>query len=96
MKESVIERRLRVKVRDDLGGMALKFVSPGFNGVPDRIVLLPGGRVIFIETKAPRKDLRKLQKWVCSQICDLGFTVLKIDSIEGVDAFIEEAQAGGV
>ena len=50
--ESAIEGRLRDRVKL-LGGRCLKFVSPGQNGVPDRIILLPGGRVVFAELKAP-------------------------------------------
>ena len=52
MLESVIESRLRQEAKKR-GGMALKFVSPGMNGVPDRIVLMPGGKMAFVELKAP-------------------------------------------
>lgn len=44
-----------------MGGLAPKFTSPGFDGVPDRLILLPGGKVAFIELKAPGKTLRPLQ-----------------------------------
>ena len=72
--------------------MALKFVSPGLNGVPDRIVLLPHGRIIFVETKAPKKELRKLQKYVCGLIAGLGFDVRCIDTKEKVDLFVQEME----
>lgn len=61
MLERVIESRLRQEAKKR-GGMALKFVSPGMNGVPDRIVLLPGGKVAFVELKAPGKMPRALQE----------------------------------
>ncbi len=88
--EKEVESRLRTKVKNKLGGMALKFVSPGLRGVPDRIVLLPGGRIVFVETKAPKENLRKLQKYVCELIEALGFDVRRIDTKEKVDQFILE------
>ena len=96
MREADVETYFKKQVEKRLGGLAPKFVSPGLNGVPDRLVLLPGGRVIFVELKAPKKNLRKLQEYVCGKIRALGFTVLKIDTKEGVDAFIAEVQNGGI
>ena len=93
MLEKEVERYLREQVKKKLGGMALKFVSPGLSGVPDRVVLLPGGKVIFVETKAPGKKLRKLQEYVCGMIADLGFEVRMIDTKPKVDAFILEMGA---
>ena len=52
MREKVIEHKLLTEVKK-IGGLALKFVSPGYDGVPDRIVLLPGGKIGFVEVKAP-------------------------------------------
>ena len=54
MRENVVEKKplRRLKKR---GGLAVKFVSPGFNGVPDRLVLFPGGKMAFVELKAPEK-----------------------------------------
>lgn len=92
MLESEVEKTLCKKVRLELRGKAFKFVSPGFNGVPDRIVLVPMGRIYFVETKAPGKKLRKLQEWVCGVIRDLGFTVLRIDTKEKVDDFIRRVK----
>ena len=60
MLESEIEKYLCKRVKAELKGRAFKFVSPGFSGVPDRIVLAPTGRIWFVETKAPGKKLRKL------------------------------------
>ena len=96
MLESEVEKKLCKKVKDELKGRAFKWVSPGFNGVPDRIILVPMGRIYFVETKAPGKKLRKLQEWVRGLIMDLGFVVLRIDTIEKVEAFIREVKADGV
>ena len=96
MLESGVEKYLCRKVQEELHGRAFKFVSPGCNGVPDRIVLVPMGRVYFVETKAPGKKLRKLQEYVCGLIGRLGFTVLRIDTTEKADAFVREVQNGGI
>lgn len=96
MLEKEVEKHLCKKVKEELHGLALKFVSPGFNGVPDRIILLPMGRIYFVETKAPGKKLRKLQEWVCGLIKGLGFTVLRIDTKEKAEAFIREVQNNGI
>ena len=94
MCESEIEKYLCKKVKNELKGRAFKFVSPGFSGVPDRIVLAPMRRIWFVETKAPGKKLRKLQEWVAGLIGSFGFEVLRIDTKEKVDLFIERAKAG--
>ena len=95
MLESDIEKHLCKRVKSELHGWALKFVSPGQNGVSDRVILVPKGRIYFVETKAPGKKLRKLQEHVCGLIEQLGFKVLRIDTKAKVDAFISEVQAGG-
>jgi hypothetical protein len=89
MKESRIEKRLKKEI-ELIGGKALKFVSPGVSGVPDRIVLLPHGRIIFIELKAPGEKLRAIQEYRVKQIEELGFEVRVIDSIEGIMKLISE------
>ena len=71
------------------GGLALKFISPGTAGVPDRLVLLPGGRAVFVELKAPGKKLRPLQQKRKAQLQALGFRVYVIDSKEAIQQFIE-------
>ena len=96
MLESEVEKKLCKKVKEELNGRAFKFVSPGFNGVPDRIVLVPMGRIYFVETKAPGKKLRKLQEWVRGLIQELGFVVLRIDTIEKVEEFIRQVKKGGI
>lgn len=87
--ESEIEARLRRQIKL-LGGRCLKFVSPGFSGVPDRIILLPGGHVVFAELKAPGKRERKLQEYVQQLIRDLGFIVVSaVDSYDRVEYVVQ-------
>lgn len=87
--ESSIEKKLKREI-DRLGGKALKFTSPGMAGVPDRIVLLPGGQVFFVELKAPGQKMRPLQLKRQRELEALGFTVKCLDQIEAVDEFIRE------
>ena len=68
MLEKSVEQKLVAAVKQ-LGGIAPKFVSPGLDGVPDRIILLPGGRMGFVECKAPGKTLRPLQVQRKRQLC---------------------------
>lgn len=71
--EKEIEKKLVGMVKGH-GGLCLKWVCPGWAGVPDRILLLPGGRVLFIETKRPKGGrLSVLQKWWRGQLTKLGF-----------------------
>jgi hypothetical protein len=88
LRENIIEEYLRNKVKA-IGGKAYKFVSPGNCGVPDRLVLLPGGRSIFVELKAPGKEPTAKQSLQHKKLRALGFTVLIIDSKEKVDEFIK-------
>ncbi len=93
MKEKTIEAYLRDKVKAQ-GGKAYKFVSPGNDGVPDRLVCLPGGRVFFVETKAPGKTSTPLQQRRQRELRDMGFTVYAdIDSKEKVDQILDAAVA---
>ena len=89
MREQQIEIRLKEKV-EQAGGLALKFLSPGTAGMPDRIVLLPGREIYFVELKAPGKRLRALQLKRKKQLGNLGFKVYVIDSIQAVDSFMRE------
>ena len=88
--EADIEAYLREKVRAVLHGKAYKWVSPGNNGVPDRMVCLPGGRVVFAELKAPGKQPRPEQAAKHRELRALGFLVEVLDSKAEVDAFIED------
>lgn len=89
MRESKIEKSLKNKIQN-MGGIALKFISPGMAGIPDRIVLIPNGKVVFVELKAPGKTMRPLQLKRKSQLEYLGFKVYLIDSLQGVDSFVRE------
>ena len=81
MRERDIERRFRDLIRK-AGGIALKLVCPGFDGMPDRIVLMPGGRIFFAEIKRPGAVPRPLQEARHRMLRDLGFQVFVIDSLE--------------
>ena len=93
MKESDIERSLKnaVKMR---GGLALKFVSPGMNGVPDRLILFPGGKAAFAELKAPGRKMRSIQIKRKRQLEALGFSVYCIDRIEQIRGVLDEINKG--
>lgn len=88
--EADIEAYLRDRVREVLHGRAYKWVSPGNNGVPDRMVCLPGGRVVFAELKAHGKQPRPDQAAKHRELRGMGFRVEVLDSKAAVDAFIEE------
>jgi hypothetical protein len=87
--EKYIEQKL-VKEVKKRGGMALKFVSPGLDGVPDRIVLLPMGRIAFVELKAPGKKMRPLQVRRKTQLEALGFLVYCVDRVEEIGGVLDE------
>lgn len=89
MKEQEIERCLSAAVKK-MGGMAVKFVSPGLDGVPDRIVLLPGRKIAFVELKAPGKKPRPLQGKRKRQLEALGFPVYVIDGAEQIGGVLDE------
>ena len=78
MLEKKIEQKLVKAVKKE-GGLCLKFVSPGMDGMPDRIVLMPGGRIAFVEVKAPGKKPRPLQLRRHEQLRELGFRVSVLD-----------------
>ncbi len=92
MRENAIERRL-VTEAVKRGGLAPKFVSPGLDGVPDRLLLLPGGRLAFVEVKAPGKKPRPLQRRRIEQLTALGFRVFVLDSKEQIGEILDEVQA---
>ncbi|WP_059413407.1 VRR-NUC domain-containing protein [Cupriavidus basilensis] len=87
MLESKIETHLVKRVKE-LGGAAYKFTSPQRRAVPDRLVLLPGGRVMFVECKATGQKPTDAQVREHARLRALGFPVLVLDSIAGVEAFI--------
>ena len=92
MREKQIEQKLVQAVRKS-GGMCLKFVSPNFDGMPDRLILLPSGKIAFAELKAPGKKPRPLQLARHKTLMGLGFRVYVIDSIEQIGAILDEIQS---
>lgn len=87
--EKKVEAYLGKRIKA-LGGKAYKFVSPGNDGVPDRLICLPGGRVFFVETKSPGEKPNAKQRARHRELRAMGFDVFGcVDSKEDVDAFIE-------
>ena len=89
MRERQIEQTL-VKAVKAAGGIAPKFTSPGFAGMPDRLVLMPGGHIGFVEVKAPGHKPRPLQARRHGQLTALGFKVYVLDSTEQIPGIIRE------
>lgn len=89
MREKKIESHLVSSVRR-AGGLAMKWTSPSMSGVPDRIVVMPQGRVVFVELKAPGQRPTPLQERVHKMLTDLGADVRVLDSEASVDDWIRE------
>jgi len=89
MREKVIEKKLVDEVRHR-GGICPKFVSPGFDGMPDRIVMMPGGKCGFVEVKAPGKKPRALQESRHRMLEALGFKVFVLDDPAQIGGVIDE------
>jgi hypothetical protein len=86
IRERDIERRF-VKLCKLAGYVCAKWVSPGLRGVPDRMVLMPGGRVEFVELKAPGEKATAQQKRRHAELRALGFTVSVLSSDDDLDAW---------
>ena len=93
MREKTIEKKLVIAIKD-MGGIALKFMSPGLDGMPDRIVLLPGGRMGFVEVKAPGKVPRPLQEARHRMLWMLGYRVYVLDRAEQIKQILEDIANG--
>lgn len=91
--ERDIERSLRRMVEKN-GGLCLKWVCPGWSGVPDRIILLPGGRIIFAETKRPKGGtVSPRQAWWSRKLAQLGFWhefIWSLEDVENLEWYIKE------
>lgn len=87
MREKNIENYLRDRVKL-FGGRTYKFVSPGNAGVPDRIVMFPGGKIAFVELKGTGRKTTDLQKLQQKRIAKLGFVVVTLDNKADADNFI--------
>jgi len=91
MLEKHTEHSLSAAVRKR-GGLCAKWVSPGLDGVPDRIILLPCGRIAFAELKAPGKKPRPLQEARIRQLRSLGFPVYIIDRPDQIEGVLDAIQ----
>ena len=92
MREKTIEQKFTAAVKN-AGGLALKFTSPGWDGVPDRLALLPDGKLAFVEVKAPGKKPRPLQLARHRTLRRLGFKVYVLDDEEQIGGMIDEIRA---
>ena len=92
MREKTLEALL-VQTVKSMGGLTPKFVSPGFDGMPDRIVLLAHGRLAFVEVKAHGKKPRPLQVRRKSQLESLGFSVYCLDDATQIGGMLDEIQS---
>ncbi len=89
MREKEIEQKFTLMARRT-GGLALKFVSPGMSGMPGRLVLLPGGRMAFVEVKAPGRAPRPLQEARHRTLRRLGLAVFVLDRPEQIGGILDE------
>ena len=92
MREKQIEQKFCHAVRKQ-GGIALKMASPSYAGLPDRLVLLPGGHMAFVEVKAPGEKPRILQVIRMEFLRGLGFRVYVLDSAERIGELLHEVCA---
>ncbi|WP_373898849.1 VRR-NUC domain-containing protein [Haloimpatiens sp. FM7315] len=92
MREKEIEKKLVAAVKKH-GGICPKFTSPGFDGMPDRLILLPDEKVAFVEVKAPKKKPRRLQAARHRLLKGLGFQVFVIDGEDQIGGILDEIQA---
>ena len=89
MREKEIEKKLTQMVKK-ADGICPKLVSPGFDGMPDRMVLLPNGRICFVEVKAPGEKPRPLQLSRHRLLRRLGFRVYVLDDAEQIGGILDE------
>jgi len=89
MNEKTIEQKLTRMVKSR-GGICPKLVSPGFDGMPDRIILMPKGKIAFVEVKAPGEKPRPLQLTRHNLLRFLGFKVYVLDNIDAIGGILDE------
>ena len=92
MLEKDVEQRL-VQTVKDAKGICRKVVSPGIDGVPDRLVLMPGKKIAFVELKAPGKKPRPLQIKRMKQLSALGFPCYVLDDVTRIGGMLDEIQS---
>ena len=93
MREKIIEQKLVTAVKAR-GGICPKFISPGYDGMPDRLVLLPNSRMGFVEVKAPGKEPRPLQVSRHRMLRKLGFKVYVLDRLDDIPQILDEIGGG--
>jgi len=93
VREKVIEGKLVDAVKKR-GGICPKWVCPSFDGMPDRIVLLPHSHVAFVEVKAPGEEPRALQHSRHRMLRKLGFKVFVLDATEDIKTILDEIEGG--
>ena len=92
MREKTIEQKL-VKATKAVGGIAPKLTCPGWGGVPDRLILLPGKRLAFVEVKGPGEQMRPLQVKRKRQLEALGYSVYCIDNADQIGGVLDEIRS---
>lgn len=95
MLEKEIERRMVKKVKER-GGLCYKFISPNNPGVPDRIIITPKGRVVFVELKTEIGRVANIQKWQISEMQKRGADVRVVKGWPAVEALLEEVMPRGI
>ena len=95
MTEKQVEQRLKRRIEKEIpGARCMKWTCPGHNGVPDQIILLPGGRVVFAEVKKPGEKPRQTQLFMHERLRRIGFIVLGcVDGPSAVDVAVEVCKA---
>ncbi|MBO6290995.1 MAG: VRR-NUC domain-containing protein [Selenomonas sp.] len=91
MREKFVEQKLVMAVKA-MGGIAPKFTSPGMAGMPDRLILLPDGKMGFVELKAPGKKPRPIQVARISQLRRLGFKVYVVDGVAQIGSVLDDIE----
>ena len=95
MTEKDIERKFGNLVRQR-GGLTYKFTSPNNSGVPDRVVIPPGGEVWFVELKADAGKLSEIQRWQIRKLTDGGANVRVLRGWDAAKGFLDEVMPGGI
>jgi len=92
--EKLLERSLKRVVENDMKGMCMKLLSQHMTGLPDRLCLLPGGKVFFVEVKTTGKKPRKIQDFVHQKLRSLGFRVYVLDSSQVLRTILDDYTDG--
>ena len=92
--EKTLERLLRNSVKEQLGGLCLKLLSTHLSGLPDRICLIPKGKIVFVEIKTTKKKPTRIQLYMHRVIRELGFRVEVVETTEQIIKLIREYKNG--